>query len=100
MATKPTITKAGFALIAEYVAQKNAGRKQRKLSVFFECRGDTQVEVMALRLGNGDGAAKSAASKLARDGYGRLVWSALRSVRCFIPNDAAILALQSAQVEG
>lgn len=94
----PRITEAGFKLTRAYVEAKNSGANG-KLSHYVRFVGDEQIEFQALRLSAGDGGAKAAAMKLARDGFGEMHWASLRRVRCFRPNDLAIMALQSASVE-
>lgn len=91
------ITEAGFKLIRAYVemAQSNPNR----LASFVRFVGDDEINFRALRLPAGDGGAKAAAMKLARDGFGECHWASLRRVRCFRPNDSAIWAFQSASLE-
>lgn len=96
-AKSPRITDAGFKLIRAYV--ETAQNSPNRLAAFVRFVGDDVISFRALRLSAGDGGAKAAAMKLARDGFGECHWASFRRVRCFVPNDAAIWALQSASVE-
>lgn len=87
-ASETKMTEAGRKLVLSYLDKLTNNPNQ--LATFVRWNGDEQTTFRALRLSAGDGAAKAAAQKLARDGYGEFRWDAWRKVRLFLPNACAL----------